>query len=87
MTILMETIIRVHPVFYVLTFAVTIVGMAVLNKTIMKNQLNITINQWGLNIDNSLTEEYVRKKKDFMRKYNLKELKTNRTRTALEQWN
>ena len=85
MTILMETIIRVHPVFYVLTFAVTIVGMAVFNKTIMKNELNITINQWGLNIDKSLTDEYIRSKKEYLRKYNLKEIKTNKTRTALEQ--
>ena len=84
---MMETITKVHPVFYVLTFAATIVSMAVLNKTIMKNELNITITEWGLNIDKSLADEYVRKKKEYLRKYNLKEIKTNRTRTSLEQWN
>ena len=78
---------KLHPVFYVLTFAAIIVSMAVLNKTIMKNELNITITEWGLNIDKSLTDEYARKKKEYLRKYNIKEIKTNRTKTALEQWN
>jgi hypothetical protein len=76
-----------HPVFYVLTFAFTILSVAILNKTIMKNELNITINQWGVTIDRRLSEEYTRKKQEYLRKYNLKEIKTNNTRTALEQWN
>ena len=79
--------IKLHPIFYVLTFAFTIVSGAILNKTFMKNEFNITINQWGINIDKELSEEHLRKKKEFLRKYNLKELKTNRTRTALEPWN
>lgn len=78
---------RIHSIFYILTFAIVIVTMAILNKTIMKNELNITINQWGVTIDRHLSEEYMRKKKEFLRKYNLKEIKTNRTKTALEQWN
>ena len=76
-----------HPVFYVLTFAFTILSGAILNKTIMKNELNMTINQWGITIDRHLSEEYTRKKQEYLRKYNLKEIKTNNTRTALEQWN
>jgi hypothetical protein len=83
----METITKVHPVFYILTFAMLIVSAAILNKTIMKNELNITITEWGLSIDNSLNEEYTRKKQEYLRKYKLKEIKTNRTKTALEQWN
>ena len=79
--------IKLHPVFYVLTFAFTILSVAILNKTIMKNELNITINQWGVTIDRHLSEEYTRKKQEYLRKYNLKEIKTNNTRTALEQWN
>lgn len=81
------TRIKLHPVFYVLTFAFIVLSGAILNKTIMKNELNITINQWGVTIDRHLSEEYTRKKKEFMRKYNLKEIKTNNSRTALEQWN
>jgi hypothetical protein len=76
---------KLHSVFYVLTFAFIVLSGAILNKTIMKNELNITINQWGITIDRHLSEEYTRKKKEFMRKYNLKEIKTNNTRTALEQ--
>jgi hypothetical protein len=53
----------------------------------MKNELNITINQWGVTIDRHLSEEYKRKKQEYLRKYNLKEIKTNNTRTALEPWN
>jgi hypothetical protein len=53
----------------------------------MKNELNITINQWGVTIDRHLSEEYTRKKQEYLRKYNLKEIKTNKTTTALEQWN
>jgi hypothetical protein len=81
----METITKLHPVFYILTFAMLIVSAAILNKTIMKNELNITITEWGLSIDKSLTDEYMRSKKEYLRKYNLKEIKTNKTRTALEQ--
>ena len=76
-----------HPIFYVLTFATFVMSAAILNKTVMKNELNITINQWGVTIDRHLSEEYTRKKQEYLRKYNLKEIKTNQTKTALEQWN
>ena len=83
----MVMITRIHPIFYVLTFATFVMSVAILNKTIMKNELNITINQWGVTIDRHLSEEYRRKKQEYLRKYNLKEIKTNNTRTALEPWN
>ena len=79
--------INLHPVFYVLTFATFVMSAAILNKTIMKNELNITINQWSVTINRHLSEEYTRKKQEYLRKYNLKEIKTNQTKTALEQWN
>jgi hypothetical protein len=78
---------KLHPVFYILTFAFIVLSGAILNKTIMKNELNITINQWGVTIDRHLSEEYIRKKQEYLRKYNLKEIKSNKTTTALEQWN
>lgn len=78
---------KLHPVFYILTFAFIVLSGAILNKTIMKNELNITINQWGITIDRHLSEEYIRKKQEYLRKYNLKEIKSNKTTTALEQWN
>lgn len=81
------TKIKSHPIFYVLTFAFIVMMSAILNKTIMKNELNITINQWGVTIDRHLSDEYIRKKQEYIRKYNLKEIKTNKTTTAIEQWN
>lgn len=81
------TKIKSHTIFYVLTFAVIIMMSAILNKTIMKNELNITINQWGITIDKHLSDEYIRKKQEYIRKYNLKEIKTNKTTTAIKQWN
>ena len=38
-------------------------------------------------IDKELNEYYTRQKKEYMLKYNLKELKQNKTKTALEAWN
>lgn len=38
-------------------------------------------------IDNELNEYYNRQKQEYMLKYNLKELKQNKTKTALEAWN
>jgi hypothetical protein len=38
-------------------------------------------------VDNGLQEEHMRSKKQYLEKYNLREFKTNITRTAIEQWN
>ena len=38
-------------------------------------------------IDKELNEYYNRQKQEYMLKYNLKELKQNKTKTALEAWN
>ena len=38
-------------------------------------------------IDKELNEYYTRQKQEYMLKYNLKELKQNKTKTALEAWN
>jgi hypothetical protein len=38
-------------------------------------------------VDEELQIEYIRNKRQYLEKYNLREIKTNRTRTALEQWN
>lgn len=35
-------------------------------------------------IDNELHQEHMRSKKNFLEKYNLREIKTNKPRTALE---
>ena len=38
-------------------------------------------------IDKELNEYYTRQKQEYMLKYNLTELKQNKTKTALEAWN
>jgi hypothetical protein len=38
-------------------------------------------------IDKELNEYYFRQKQEYLRKYNLTELKQNKTKTALEAWN
>ena len=38
-------------------------------------------------IDKELNEYYSRQKQEYLRKYNLTELKQNKTKTALEAWN
>lgn len=37
-------------------------------------------------IDRELKREYSREKERFLEKYNLREIKTNKARTALELW-
>jgi hypothetical protein len=37
-------------------------------------------------IDKELNEYYSRQKQEYMRKYNLTELKQNKTKTAIESW-
>jgi hypothetical protein len=38
-------------------------------------------------IDKELNEYYSRQKQEYIRKYNLSELKQGKTKTALEAWN
>lgn len=42
---------------------------------------------WDANIDKTLKAYYTRQKQEYIRKYNLTELKQNKTKTALEAWN
>jgi len=90
----METITKLHPVFYVLTFAFTIMVSAIINRT-MNNKapeiespqvIKAIVNVFR-SVDEELQIEYIRNKRQYLEKYNLREIKTNRTRTALEQWN
>ena len=91
----METTkINLHPVFYVLTFAGIVVVSAIINRT-MNNKapeiespqvIKAIINVFK-SVDEELQIEHMRSKRQYLEKYNLREIKTNRTRTALEQWN
>jgi hypothetical protein len=92
MTIMMETITKAHPVFYVLTFAFTIMVSAIINRT-MNNKapeiespqvIKAIVNVFR-SVDEELQIEHMRSKRQYLEKYNLREIKTNRTRTALEQ--
>jgi hypothetical protein len=40
-----------------------------------------------LSIDKELNEYYDRQKREYLLKYNLTELKQNKTKTSLEAWN
>jgi hypothetical protein len=42
---------------------------------------------WDSNIDSELKAYYTRQKQEYIRKYNLTELKQGKTKTALEAWN
>lgn len=92
MTIMMETITKAHPVFYVLTFAFTIMVSAIINRT-MNNKapeiespqvIKAIVNVFR-SVDEELQIEHMRSKRQYLEKYNLRDIKTNRTRTALEQ--
>jgi hypothetical protein len=83
-----------HPVFYVLTFAFTVIVSAIINQT-MNNKspeiespqvIKAIINVFK-SVDEELQIEHMRSKRQYLEKYNLREIKTNKTRTALEQWN
>ncbi len=94
MTIMMETITKAHPVFYVLTFAFTIMVSAIINRTmnnkapeIESPQVVKAIVNVFRSVDEELQIEHMRSKRQYLEKYNLREIKTNKTRTALEQWN
>jgi hypothetical protein len=41
---------------------------------------------WDDNIDKALKAYYAQQKQEYLRKYNLTELKQNKTKTALEVW-
>ena len=89
----METMkINLHPVFYVLTFAGIIVVSAIINRT-MNNKapeiespevIKAIVNVFK-SVDNELQIEHMRSKSQYLEKYGLREIKTNKTRTALEQ--
>jgi hypothetical protein len=91
----METMkINIHPVFYVLTFAGIVVVSAIINRT-MNNKapeiespevIKAIVNVFR-SVDDELQIEHMRNKNQYLEKYNLREIKTNKTRTALEPWN
>jgi uncharacterized protein (DUF362 family) len=84
--------INLHPVFYVLTFAGIVVVSAIINRT-MNNKapeiespevIKAIVNVFK-SVDNELQIEHMRSKNQYLEKYGLREIKTNKTRTALEQ--
>jgi uncharacterized protein (DUF362 family) len=84
--------INLHPVFYVLTFAGIVVVSAIINRT-MNNKapeiespevIKAIVNVFK-SVDNELQIEHMRSKSQYLEKYGLREIKTNKTRTALEQ--
>lgn len=90
----MITMTKLHPVFYVLTFAFTVIVSAIINRTMNNKSPEIEspevvraiINVFK-SVDEELQIEHMRSKRQYLEKYNLREIKTNKTRTALEQWN
>ena len=85
---------KLHPVFYVLTFAGILVISAIINQTMNKKAPEIespqvikAIVNVFRSVDEELQIEHMRSKRQYLEKYNLREIKTNKTRTALEQWN
>ena len=91
---MMITMTKLHPVFYVLTFAFTVIVSAIINRTMNNKSPEIEspevvraiINVFK-SVDEELQIEHMRSKRQYLEKYNLREIKTNKTRTALEQWN
>lgn len=85
---------KLHPIFYVLTFAGIVIMSAIINRTMNKKAPEIEspevikaiINVFK-SVDDELQIEHMRSKKQYLEKYGLREIKTNKTRTALEQWN
>lgn len=56
----------------------------------MKNKWDVTVTQHGLAIQKFQKEQevaYIRSKENFLEKYGLTEIKTNKPRTALEPSN
>jgi hypothetical protein len=91
----METTkINLHPVFYVLTFAGIVMVSAIINRTMNNKAPEIESPQVikGIinvfkSVDNELQIEHMLSKKQYLEKYGLREIKTNKSRTALEEWN
>ena len=90
----MITMTKLHPVFYVLTFAFTVIVSAIINRTMNNKAPEIESPQVikGIinvfkSVDNELQIEHMRSKTQYLEKYNLREIKVNKSRTALEQWN
>jgi hypothetical protein len=84
--------INLHPVFYVLSFAGIVMVSAIINRTMNNKAPEIESPQMikGIinvfkSVDNQLQIEHMRSKKQYLEKYGLREIKTNKTRTALEQ--
>lgn len=84
--------INLHPIFYVLTFAGIVMVSAIINRTMNNKAPEIESPQMikGIinvfkSVDNQLQIEHMRSKKQYLEKYGLREIKTNKTRTALEQ--
>ena len=91
---MMITMTKLHPVFYVLTFAFTVIVSAIINRTMNNKAPEIespevvrAIIKVFKSVDEELQIEHMRSKRQYLEKYNLREIKTNKTRTALEQWN
>jgi hypothetical protein len=42
---------------------------------------------WQVNVQQELETYYARQKQEYIRKYNLTELKQGKTKTSLESWN
>jgi len=91
---MMITMTKLHPVFYVLTFAFTVIVSAIINRTMNNKAPEIespevvrAIIKVFKSVDEELQVEHMRSKRQYLEKYNLREIKTNKTRTALEQWN
>ena len=83
---------RLHPIFYVLTFAFTVIVSAIINRTMNNKSPEIESPEFikafvnvFKSVDNQLQIEHMRSKKQYLEKYGLREIKTNKTRTALEQ--
>ena len=86
--------ISLHPIFYVLTFAFTVIVSAIINRTmnnkapeIESPQVIKAIIKVFKSVDDELQIEHMRSKRQYLEKYGLREIKTNKSRTALEQWN
>lgn len=86
--------INLHPIFYVLTFAGIVVVSAIINRTMNNKAPEIespevvrAIIKVFKSVDEELQIEHMRSKRQYLEKYNLREIKVNKSRTALEQWN
>jgi hypothetical protein len=86
--------INLHPVFYVLSFAGIVMVSAIINRTMNNKAPEIespevvrAIIKVFKSVDEELQIEHMRSKRQYLEKYNLREIKVNKSRTALEQWN